>query len=483
MTYKLKDICHIQSGGTPSRANQNYYDSPDIAWAKIGDIDNEETLTSTEEFISEEGLKAIGNRIFNSGTLLLAIYGSTRGKSTISGIKLSCNQAILGIDSIDKKFLDNRYLKYWFDFNINEHLFKSKGGAQKNLNGDYIKNLSIDPPAIELQIKVVDTFMQIQSLVTKRKQGIQLLEEYRNNFFLKLFLENPKFTPQSKYWGLIEDVVQDSVYGTSKKANKDGKGIPVLRMNNITYQGGFDLTDLKWVEMDLAEKDKYEIKDGDVLFNRTNSKELVGKTAVWDQGSGYTYAGYFVKFILKDEKMSSNYFSAYLNSSFGKKILFNKGKSSGNQVNFSPPLLKTQKILIPPINLQKKYDEVHNNIKSQKKAYYKSLTLLNEFYQIFLYQTFSGIDIVKKDEIDMIIEDDIQLEIFLNTISASDFENDEQYNIAIEKLYKILNRTTTKNLSEPDNLKGIIQRLQDESIVLETNKEYKYRLRDESITD
>jgi type I restriction enzyme S subunit len=87
------------------------------------------------------------------------------------------------------------------------------------------------------------------------------------------------------------EVVRETQYGTAEKSNSDRMGIPVLRMNNITYGGEFDLTDMKRCEIKSADLEQLTVKRGDLLFNRTNSPELVGKTAVWDRDEAYAYAG------------------------------------------------------------------------------------------------------------------------------------------------------------------------------------------------
>ncbi|MNQ10467.1 Type-1 restriction enzyme EcoKI specificity protein [compost metagenome] len=480
--YTLGNICYIQSGGTPDRTVLGFYNSPDIPWAKVGDLEEGKSITKTEEFISYEGLKSIGNRVFEKGTVLLALYGSTLGKTCISDIKLSCNQAVLTLSSKDNNILDNTYLKYWFDFNKERIVFKQKGGAQKNLNADYIKKLEIVLPSISYQRKTVALLEQIQTVISDRIKTIDILDEYLKNIFLEMFLENPLFEPKSNYWGKIIDVVKESIYGTATKANSERKGIPVIRMNNITYKGEIDIKDLKWVELRSNEIDKLELNNGDILFNRTNSKDLVGKTAVWENGNGFTFAGYLIKLIINEEMMTPHYFADYMNSHFGKRILFYKGKSSGSQVNFSASLLKTQKILIPPIEMQLQYEKMHRNVKAQKQSFKKSLNLLKELFQSVLNETFKDNSENNRDEIDLLIADEIRLELFLNTFLSADFQNEDLYSIEIERLFTILERTSQTNKVNSDNKKGIIQRLENAKIVLEANREYKNRLIDEAIT-
>ena len=77
--------------------------------------------------------------------------------------------------------------------------------------------------------------------------------------------------------GRIGDVVSDVHYGTSAKASDNGKYV-YIRMNNITYEGALDLSDIKRIDVADSEIENYIVRYGDVLFNRTNSRDLVGKT-------------------------------------------------------------------------------------------------------------------------------------------------------------------------------------------------------------
>ncbi|MFV0535347.1 MAG: hypothetical protein ACK5MR_17115, partial [Cumulibacter sp.] len=77
----------------------------------------------------------------------------------------------------------------------------------------------------------------------------------------------------------IGDLSQSVAYGTASKAHSTGTW-PILRMGNITDDGRLDLRDLKYIDLNEAETQKYSVRRGDLLFNRTNSLVKVGKSAV-----------------------------------------------------------------------------------------------------------------------------------------------------------------------------------------------------------
>ena len=79
--------------------------------------------------------------------------------------------------------------------------------------------------------------------------------------------------------GTIGELATNVDYGTSGKAGDTGEW-PILRMGNVTDDGHLDLSDLKYIDLTPAEIPKHTVRRGDMVFNRTNSKEKVGKAAV-----------------------------------------------------------------------------------------------------------------------------------------------------------------------------------------------------------
>ena len=74
-------------------------------------------------------------------------------------------------------------------------------------------------------------------------------------------------------------------YGICERATEENVGVPMLRMNNLQADG-WDLTDLKYIQLGEEDLERYQLQPGDLLFNRTNSKELVGKCEVFHEPWG-----------------------------------------------------------------------------------------------------------------------------------------------------------------------------------------------------
>ncbi|EPR1028905.1 restriction endonuclease subunit S, partial [Acinetobacter baumannii] len=138
--------------------------------------------------------------------------------------------------------------------------------------------------------------------------------------------------PSEWYWDTLGNITSGVEYGTSAKSQESGS-VPVIRMGNI-QQGIIDWDDLVYTS-DEQEIKQYELKAGDVLFNRTNSPELVGKTAIYKGEQPAIFAGYLIRVNHYSNLIDSNFLNYYLNSHIAKTY-GNSVKTDGvNQSNIN----------------------------------------------------------------------------------------------------------------------------------------------------
>jgi len=186
----------------------------------------------------------------------------------------------------------------------------------------------------------------------------------------------------------IRDLVSDVNYGTSKKAITIGK-YPILRMNNITYSGGWNFNDLKYIDLSEKERDKFLIRYGDLLFNRTNSKDLVGKTAVYREQTPMAFAGYLVR-VRTNSEAHPEYISAYLNSHFGKAILRHMCKNIVGMANINAQEMQDIKILKPPIELQNQFASIVTKTEKMKAKFKENALSIQNLFHSLMQRAFEG---------------------------------------------------------------------------------------------
>jgi type I restriction enzyme S subunit len=139
-------------------------------------------------------------------------------------------------------------------------------------------------------------------------------------------------------------------YGTSRKANLEGE-VPVLRMGNI-QNGRIDTTDLKFLGRD-GEVERLLLDDGDLLFNRTNSPGLVGKTAVFHGSGPITFASYLIRVKFHRDRVEPDYVAMWLNSAWGRAWARHVKTDGVSQSNINGKKLAAMPLPLPSIEEQR----------------------------------------------------------------------------------------------------------------------------------
>ena len=180
----------------------------------------------------------------------------------------------------------------------------------------------------------------------------------------------PYLLPNGWEWCNLEDIVCELKYGTSEKSLSVGK-IAVLRMWNITNVGTIDYSNLVYSSNNEDIK-LYSLEKDDLLFNRTNSSEWVGKTAIYKKEQPAIYAGYLIR--IRPILIFSDYLNTVMNSSYYRNWCYNVKTDAVNQSNINAQKLSQLMIPIPPLKEQErivvevaKWISLINTIKNSKE--------------------------------------------------------------------------------------------------------------------
>ncbi len=186
---KIKDICLVGSGGTPSRSNQKYYNG-NIPWVKTGEVINEE-IFETEEHITQEAVDNSSARMYNKGSLIIAMYGQgeTRGRTAKLGIDATTNQACAVLFDIDNSIILTDYLWYYIQGMYSDLRSLASGNNQPNLNAEIIKNYDIVIPPIDVQGAIVKHINGQKLQIKQLKQQAETLRKAALTEFEKEIFE------------------------------------------------------------------------------------------------------------------------------------------------------------------------------------------------------------------------------------------------------------------------------------------------------
>lgn len=292
----------------------------------------------------------------------------------------------------DTQQVDCRYLARALRSMSSRKHFESRAGgtsgSMTNITQDDIRTAPLPLPPLAEQRRIADVLDKADAVRRKRTEAIALTEQLLRSAFLEMF-GDPVTNPKRWVVKSVSELCDSKQYGTAEKANSERRGIPVLRMNNITYTGDIDLTDLKWVELSEREASKLDLREGDVLFNRVNSHELVGKTAAWHGDGCFTFAGYLIRLRFHQHDATGDYVAAAMNMPSMKRVLMVMAKPSINMANISGSDLERVRIPVPPIEAQRRFDTVRRGVHDLRSRYVDAWRTGDELFASLVQRTFS----------------------------------------------------------------------------------------------
>ena len=376
---KLTDICDFQGGSQPPK-NQ-WSSEPKEGYIRMLQIRDFTQDNSKVEYVK------ITNSIkkCNGKDILIARYGASIGK-ILTGLSGAYNVAMMKV-VIDENIVDRNFIYNFLKSDMFQNYIKNVGqrAAQAGFNKEELSKININLPTLEEQKNIAQELNKVQEIIDIRKKQIDQLYELIKSQFVEMF-GDPYFNRYNWKIGTIRELVSDVRYGTSKPSTEGGK-YKYLRMNNITYNGKLDVTDIKYIDIPDNEIEKCSTKKGDILFNRTNSRELVGKTCVFDLDEKMVIAGFVIR--VRVNELSNPYFlSEYLNTKYMKKNLYNMCKNASGQSNINAQELQNIKIYIPPIELQNQFADIVKQIDKQKFKVQESLNKMQNLYEALMDQYF-----------------------------------------------------------------------------------------------
>ena len=255
------------------------------------------------------------------------------------------------------------------------------------------KNLNIIPASI-----MIEKFKQslLESSSNNEKDKINNIFSFKENYF--------SFDiPHTWTFSILEKLSKSFKYGTSTKSESSGL-VPVLRMGNI-QKGEIDWNDLVYTS-DSKEIEKYKLEKNDVLFNRTNSPELVGKTAIYRGERAAIYAGYLIK-IENYKILNSEYLNYALNSTFAKEWKLDVKTDGVSQSNINAQKLAKFEVPLPPLEEQaeivRRVKLAFEKLDKIESRYRKAKEYSDKLTQSILNKAFRG-ELVPQDPNDKPIE-------------------------------------------------------------------------------
>lgn len=331
-----------------------------VVFETNGQINNEFLLYYLKSSLGVNLIKWYGDR----GGVRSALRFSDLKKLDFPDITLEQqNKLLIRIQKLDK-------LLHELDRNLSTDRIETlrQSVLQQAVEGKLCEQDANDEPASVLleKIKAEKERLIAAKKIKKQKLLPPISEE-----------EKPFALPKGWEWCRLGDILIANEYGTSQKADALNGTIPVLRMNNITSNGEMCYSNLKYVEASIKDLPKLYLEKGDILFNRTNSYDLVGKTGLFEENSRYTFASYLIR--LRIYGINNRYVHLCMNSNYYRTtqiepyIVQQNGQANYNGTKVAstlipiPPLKEQDKIVRKVYSLVQLYTALEEEIQSAKK--------------------------------------------------------------------------------------------------------------------
>jgi type I restriction enzyme S subunit len=265
----------------------------------------------------------------------------------------------------DPERLDRIYLFHWIRRHqvIDTLMAKNTGARMPRADMSVLLRMSLPLPPLDEQRRIVGLLDRAADIRHRADTARAKARTIIPALFAETF-GDPATNPKGWPVVTVGDLLESAAYGTSQKANDRGEGIPMIRMGNVTTGGQLNTIDLKHIPIFGQEREKAELLEGDLLFNRTNSKELVGKTGLWDGRFEAVAASYFIRLRVKRELSSPSYLWAFFNTRYMKRALFNAARGAIGQANVNAKELRAFRVAAPPLDRQTAFAEQAQNLEA-----------------------------------------------------------------------------------------------------------------------
>lgn len=361
---KLGDICQIQTGKLDANAK----------------VENGQYPFFTCDYKPYR----IDKYAFDTEAILISGNGSLVGHVNYYNGKFNAYQRTYVLTQFKLFYIP--YLIIYLKRNLRPYIIQNKkGGCIPYITLPILKNFKILYPSLYEQRDIAAELDAVQKMIEGYKAQLADLDTLGQSIFLDMFGD---VVNNERKWNFVKfgSLTSSINYGTSAPAVDGGK-YKYLRMGNITDNGHLDFQDIKYIDIPDNEIAKYIVHKGDILFNRTNSREKVGKTACFMEEEEMIIAGYIIRIRLNEEKSLPLYIAQAFNTPEMKSYLRRLARGSVGQANINSKELSDIKISVPPLPLQQQFAERVEAIERQKELLQAQLaeaqTLMAERMQYY----------------------------------------------------------------------------------------------------
>lgn len=265
------------------------------------------------------------------------------------------------------------------------------GGSLLRARPAFVSKIKIPLPPLSEQKRIADILDKAEELRQKRQQSIEKLDELLQATFIDMF-GDPVTNPNKHKTDILANyVLKDFQNGLYKPASFYGSGTPILRIDGYRNGDIINESNFKRLELEPSEIEKYKLTKMDLVINRVNSPEYLGKIALFmDDREDTVFESNMMRFSIRQELLNVYYLIFLFKQRYISNQIATKRKDAVNQSSINQQDVKNLILNVPNIKLQNKWAELYQSCNMQKKILTSQLNQQETLFQSLQQRAFNG---------------------------------------------------------------------------------------------
>jgi len=376
---KLGDVCKIIAGQSPP--SSTYNNEGDGLPFFQGKADFGYLYPKVRVWCSKP------KKVAEVGDILISVRAPV-GPTNVCDTKSCIGRGLSAIRTGND--LNSDFLLFYLRF-IEDKLSQTGSGSTfKAITQNDLKAIDVPLPSLEEQRKIVKLLNQADLLRQKRKQAIDLLDEYLKSVFFDMFgdlISNPKGWDMKKLSQIMISGPQNGLYRPSSDYGLEGT--PILRIDSF-YDGKIaSLKSLKRLVIPENIKLLYQLENGDIVINRVNSPSHLGKSAlIVNLEEPTVFESNMMRFSINQNFFNTVFLIKVLQTQFIKKQILKRAKDAVNQSSINQEDVKSFIVPQPPLELQIKFAGQVREAEKTKENMITQSEELDKQFQALMQESF-----------------------------------------------------------------------------------------------
>lgn len=390
----IGDLCEFLNGGTPSKANVDFWDG-DIPWITSAEINDGEVAPPRFK-ITQDAIDESSTRLVPAGTLLLVIRTGV-GKVGIAPYDLTFNQDINAVLP-DPKRLDKQYLRRFLE-SQGDHFEKfSRGATVKGITREHLGRLAIPIPfpddprrSLAEQKRIAAILDKADAIRRRRQEAARLADTLIPSVFYEMFGRTNAELQRWPMSPLGEYIVEGPQNGLYRPASEYGSGTRIVRIDSFYHGELCHLDQLKRVRLEDDTIQKWLLRSDDLLINRVNSTEFLGKSAIVpEHNEPMVFESNMMRFRVDTDRLAPRFLIAMLQTRLIKGQILKKERPAVNQSSINQDDVKGLKVPTPPIELQRDFAKRVPAMQRQRDAQPPRAEAADTLFNSLVQRAFRG---------------------------------------------------------------------------------------------